>query len=123
MFLSLIMFLYTANSVWAGGEFFDMDYDYPYSIDSTDPDALLTPRWYSAWLLLSAFIPITIMYALWGYYTYNGMCSMPEHEEDIECHTPDDLCRACHYDHTPGNPPVAHSLIFTLTSIPFLHTQ
>ena len=93
-----------------------MDYDYPFSIDSTDPDALLTPRWYSAWLLLTAFIPIALMYALWGYYTYTGVCKMPENEEDIECHTPDDQCRACHYDHTPGDPPC--SLLLYMTPSP-----
>ena len=90
----------TANSVWAGGEFFDADYDYPFGLGSTDPDARITPRWYSAWLLVASFIPVAVMYGLWTYYTYINSCQGSGDPDFEDHHSPDDKCRACALDHT-----------------------
>jgi len=45
----------------AGGELFNPDFDYPFALDSIDPEAAVTPRWYSAWLLVATFFPIVVM--------------------------------------------------------------
>ena len=99
-YVSILLWV-TANSVWAGGEFFDLEYDYPYSLGSTDPEARLTPRWYSAWLLVVAFPPISIMYGLWTYHTWTDACKGSDDPEFEDHHSPDDMCRACMLDHTP----------------------
>ena len=96
-----ILLWVASNSVWAGGELFDPDYDYPFPPDSTDPEARLTPRWYAAWVLIVSFIPVTMAYMLWTYYTCKGTIRDPDSVELVECHSPDDQCPACVYDHTP----------------------
>ena len=94
------MFIWvTANAVWAGGELFNPDFDYPFPLDTVDPEATITPRWYSAWLLVATFVPILIMYALWAHYTCQGTLKVSGDPENADCHTPDDRCKACDYDH------------------------
>ena len=61
-----------ANAIWAGGELFTPDYDFPFPLVTTSSEARQTARWYSSWTLVAAFVPLVVMYILWAFYTVTG---------------------------------------------------
>eukprot|EP01038_Epipyxis_sp_PR26KG_P014646 gene14646-19677_t len=59
------------NLLWALGEIYYPRYDDPYSLESiSNATARKTFRWYSSWVLASAYIPLVIMYIMWIYSTH-----------------------------------------------------
>jgi hypothetical protein len=56
---------FSANFIWAYGELFDPQNDYPYSLFASDPNARLTCRWWSSWCLVTAYVPIIVLKILW----------------------------------------------------------
>eukprot|EP00596_Hydrurales_sp_CCMP1899_P003799 CAMPEP_0119037100 /NCGR_PEP_ID=MMETSP1177-20130426/5217_1 /TAXON_ID=2985 /ORGANISM="Ochromonas sp, Strain CCMP1899" /LENGTH=469 /DNA_ID=CAMNT_0006997863 /DNA_START=947 /DNA_END=2356 /DNA_ORIENTATION=+ len=62
----------TANAIWAGGELFDQRYDTPYPLVNPPREARVTLRWYSAWTLIVACVPVVVLYIVWLFFTLNG---------------------------------------------------
>jgi hypothetical protein len=60
-----------ANLVWAGGELYNF-FDDPESLVSGDDEALSSPRFWSTWLLITAYFPIVILYCVWIHMTCAG---------------------------------------------------
>jgi len=72
------------NSVWAMGEFFFEGYDEPLIMWVSSDEAFRTARWYSSWILFSAFFPIILMYMVWVPLTYSGLLSVQhKHHPDV----------------------------------------
>lgn len=61
-----------ANMTWAIGELFYPNRDYAYNLFSDSPIALVTCRWYSAWLLVFSIAPIVCLYFFWVKGTCDG---------------------------------------------------
>lgn len=49
--------------------FFDIDATY---LCFRSKESLLTARWYSSWILLSAYLPLILVYSVWIPLTYSG---------------------------------------------------
>jgi hypothetical protein len=61
------------NFTWAVGELFVSSHDdYPYSMWDTSEAARGQLRWWAAWVMFSAYIPIVLLYAVWLPLTYTG---------------------------------------------------
>lgn len=63
-YLSILIWV-IGNSVWALGEFFNGEYDDPIFMWDRSKVAFKTARWYSSWILISAYIPVIVMYFVW----------------------------------------------------------
>ena len=70
-FLALLLWV-LGNAVWALGEFFWGQYDDPIRFWDESPEAVITARWYSSWILLCAFLPILACHAVWIPLTLTG---------------------------------------------------
>lgn len=56
----------SANATWGAGEFwFSKNHDSALSMTSWNRDIRLTFRWYSAWVVVSAYVPLIILYLIW----------------------------------------------------------
>jgi hypothetical protein len=67
------LFWVSSTSVWAAGEFFvSPHHDTPRPLFNWNHEIRITSRWYAAWLIVLAFIPIVIMHIIWLYATVNG---------------------------------------------------
>lgn len=53
------------NLVWAGGEIYDPKHDTPFPFLNPPNEAYITLRWYSSWILATAFTTIFAMYLIW----------------------------------------------------------
>jgi hypothetical protein len=56
----------SANATWGAGEFwFSKNHDSALAMTSWNRDIRLTFRWYSAWVVVSAYVPLIILYLIW----------------------------------------------------------
>jgi hypothetical protein len=56
----------SANAVWGLGEFwFSVNHDSALVMTAWNRDIRLTFRWYSAWVVVSAFVPLVLLYLIW----------------------------------------------------------
>lgn len=56
----------SANATWGAGEFwFSVNHDSALSMTAWNRDIRLTFRWYSAWVVVSAYVPLIILYLIW----------------------------------------------------------
>lgn len=60
------------NMLWAIGELFYPERDYPWSLFATSTEAYVTCRWYSAWILVTAMIPLILLFIIWVVATKEG---------------------------------------------------
>jgi hypothetical protein len=74
-FAALLLWV-IGNSVWALGEFFFEEYDEPLKMWKSSDEAFKTARWYSSWILFSAYFPIIVMYMVWIPLTMTGLLSV-----------------------------------------------
>ena len=59
------------NFTWALGELFYPEYDAAFPLGgSSDSSYLLTARWWSSWIMVSSYLPLAAVYAIWVYYTF-----------------------------------------------------
>lgn len=66
-YLALMLWV-CANMLWAMGEIFDPAHDTPFDLllVGATPEAFVTLRWYSSWVLVSAYTSIVVMYLMWA---------------------------------------------------------
>jgi hypothetical protein len=69
----------TANVMWGATELFGGENPAP--MDAL-PSPLTNGRWYAAWLLVAAFYPVVVLYAVWVPATLHG--AAPELKTLIE---------------------------------------
>lgn len=72
------------NMAWAVGEIFYPERDYPFSLFSASSDAYETARWYSAWLLVLATVPVLVLLVIWGLATRDGSIQARHVAEGVE---------------------------------------
>jgi hypothetical protein len=72
----------SANAVWGLGEFwFSVNHDSALAMTAWNRDIRLTFRWYSAWVVVSAYVPLVLMYLIWIPSTIFGRIEDDEEEE------------------------------------------
>lgn len=71
------------NIVWASGEFYSSEFDYPWPLfPHGSTEAFITARWWSSWILCIALVPIVILYFIW-LKSCNCNCEMYKEEHAI----------------------------------------
>ena len=61
------LLLVVGNGIWAMGDIFDIGVsnEVVFSLFTFSHDSLRQTRWYSAWVLLLAYVPIAALYCVW----------------------------------------------------------
>ena len=58
-------FWVVGNSIWAIGEIWYSNRDYPFPLGEFSTESVHTCRFYSSWTLLFAYAPILVLYCIW----------------------------------------------------------
>ncbi len=80
-----VMLWVMGNAIWACGELWFANYDDAYSLTSHGFGPYHTARWWSSWVMISAYTSIVMLYTMWIYWSYHG----DETNEDSIVYNPD----------------------------------
>lgn len=68
-YIALLLWV-CANCIWAGSELYGTVSDDPYYLFDFSHNSMLTPRWYSSWVLFIAFMFLFAFHCVWMSQTY-----------------------------------------------------